>query len=105
MEKTIKVTVERFDPDVDQSPHYQTYEVPLVPRMTILDTLDYIYEKVDPSLAYHSHTACHRRICARCNVRIDDRAGLSCHTEVTGDVTIRPLPKHKVIRDLVVEGI
>jgi succinate dehydrogenase/fumarate reductase iron-sulfur protein len=105
MEKMIRVTVERFDPAIDTSTHFQTYEVPLVPRMTVMDALDYIYENLDPSLAYHSHTSCHRRICARCNVRANGRAGLSCHTEVTEDTTISPLPKHKIVRDLVVQGV
>ena len=106
MEKRmIKVRVARFDPAVDSSPHYQTYEMPLEPRMTVMDVLDYIYENLDSSLAYHSHTSCHRRICARCNVTINNKAGLSCHTEVNGDLTIDPLPRFKVVRDLVVEGL
>jgi succinate dehydrogenase/fumarate reductase-like Fe-S protein len=84
----IKVRVSRFDPSVDKSPHYQTYEVPFEPRMTVMDALDYIYENLDPSLAYHSHTSCHRRVCTRCNVRVNSKAGLSCHTEIAGDVTI-----------------
>jgi len=103
--KKISVRIARFDPVLDSSPHYRTYEVPLAPRMTVMDVLDYIYENLDPSLAYHSHTSCHRRICARCNVRVNDRAGLSCHTEVSGDITIDPLPGFKVIRDLVVEEL
>jgi succinate dehydrogenase/fumarate reductase iron-sulfur protein len=105
MEKTIKVRIARFDPEIDSSPHYQTYEVPLSLRMTVMDVLDYIYENLDPSLAYHSHTSCHRRICARCNMTINNKPGLSCHTEIFGDITIDPLPRFKVIRDLVVEGL
>ena len=103
--KKIKVMILRFDPTVDSSSHYQTYEVPLESRMTVMDVLDYVYENLDPSLAYHSHTSCHRRICARCNVVVNKKAGLSCHTEVNGDITIDPLPRFKVIRDLVVEGL
>ncbi len=103
--KTIQVKVSRFDPNVDKSPHYQTYEVPFEPKMTLMDALDYIYENLDPSLAYHSHTSCHRRVCTRCNVTVNSKPGLSCHTELTGDVTIDPLPRFKVIRDLVVEGL
>lgn len=103
--KTIKVKVSRFNPAVDGSPSYQTYEVPFEPRMTVMDVLDYIYESLDPTLAYHSHTSCHRRVCTRCNVTVNDKPGLSCHTEIAGDVTIDPLPRFKVIRDLVVEGM
>ncbi len=103
--RTIKVRVSRFDPKLDNAAHYQTYEVPLEPRMTVMDVLDYIYENIDPSIAYHSHTSCHRRVCARCNVVINNKPGLSCHTEVTGDLTIDPLPRYEVIRDLVVKGL
>jgi len=103
--KTINVRISRFDPKVDSASHYQTYEVPFQPRMTVMDVLDYIYENVDPTIAYHSHTSCHRRVCTRCNVAINNKPGLSCHTEVTGDLTIDPLPRLKVIRDLVVAGI
>jgi len=100
--QTIKVKIARFDPAVDNASHYQTYEVPLLPRMTVMDVLDYIYENLDPSIAYHSHTSCHRRICARCNVIVNSKPGLSCHTEINGDITVEPLPRFKVVRDLVV---
>jgi len=103
--KTVKVRIARFDPATDSSPHYQVCDVPLEPRMTVMDVLDYIYENLDPSLAYNSHTDCHRRVCTRCNVTVNGKSGLSCHTEVTGDITIDPLPRFKVIRDLVVEGL
>ena len=102
---TVTVRISRFDPKVDDAPHYQSYQVPFQPRMTVMDVLDYVYEHLDPTLAYHSHTSCHRRVCARCNVAVNNKPGLSCHTEVTGDVTIDPLPRLKVIRDLVVEGL
>ncbi|HUK27673.1 MAG TPA: 2Fe-2S iron-sulfur cluster-binding protein [Candidatus Acidoferrales bacterium] len=102
---TVTVRISRFDPRVDDAPHYQSYQVPFQPRMTVMDVLDYVYEHLDPTLAYHSHTSCHRRVCARCNVAVNNKPGLSCHTEVTGDVTIDPLPRLKVIRDLVVEGL
>jgi len=101
----IKVKIARLNPSVDDCTRYQTYEVPLEPKMTVMDVLDYIYENIDPSLAYHSHTSCHRRICARCSITVNKKPGLSCHTEVNGDLTIEPLPRFKVIRDLVVEGL
>jgi len=103
--KTIKVGIYRFDPTKDNSPHYDTYELPWAQRMTAMDALDYIYENLDPSLAYHSHSSCHRRACIRCNLTVNSQAGLSCHTEIAGDITVEPLPRFKIIRDLVVEGL
>jgi len=104
-QKTVKVRIARSNPQIDKNAHYQTYEVPWSPRMTVMDVLDYIYENLDSSIAYHGHTSCHRRACTRCNVRINGQAGLMCHTEASGDLTIEPLPRFKVIRDLVVEGL
>jgi len=103
--RTINVKIARFDPTKDKAPHYQNYNVPWHPRMTVMDILDYIYENIDPSIAYHSHTACHGRACTRCNVTVNSVPGLSCHTEVNGDITIEPLPRFQVIRDLVVAGL
>lgn len=104
-QNTVKVCVSRFDPARDKSAHFATYEVPVTERMTVMDALDYVYENMDPSIAYNSHTACHRRACTRCNVIINGKPGLMCHTEIEGDVTVEPLPRFKVIRDLVVEGL
>jgi len=104
-ERSITVRISRFNPAVDRSSYFQTYGVPLSPRMTVMDILNYIYEYLDPTIAYNAHTACHRRICARCNLNINGKAGLACQTEAKGDLTLAPLPHIKVVRDLVVEGI
>lgn len=101
--KTIKVQIARFDPTVDRSPHSVVYEVPWTARMTVMNVLDYIYENLDPSVAYNSHTSCRRGACARCNVYVNGSARLSCHTEVTGDLRLEPLPRFKIVRDLVVQ--
>ena len=80
---------------------YQVYEVPLGFMMSVLDVLDYIYENIDGSLAYYSHTACRRGVCGRCALMINGVARLACQTPVNGDITVEPLPKLTVIRDLV----
>jgi len=52
MAETIKVKVFRYDPDKDNAPHYETYEVPYVEGMVVLDVLNYIYENLDGTFAY-----------------------------------------------------
>jgi fumarate reductase iron-sulfur subunit len=104
-EKTVKVRIARFDPAVDEATRFQDYEVPLKPRMTVMDVLDYIYENLDPTISYYKHTACYRSACGRCNATINGKPSLSCNTEVTGDLTVGPLSHFNVIRDLVVEGL
>lgn len=101
-EKIINVKVFRFDPTVDDSPTYQDYQVPWIPGTSAMDLLDYIYQNLDPTLAYYDHAGCTLGICGRCTGRINTRPGLFCQTLVEGDVTIDPVSTDRVIRDLVV---
>ena len=99
--KNVQVTVSRFDPSVDEKPYDQSYEVPVIAGMSVLDVLDYIYENLDGSLAYYTHAACQQGICRRCTLVINGKPSLMCQTLVEGDLTLGPPPKFEVIRDLV----
>lgn len=100
--RIIKVRIFRFNPPVDEEGYYETYEVPLEPKMSVLNVLDYIYENLDSTLAYYSHSACCRGICGRCILTINGKNSLACQTEVSGDITVEPLRGFEVIKDLVV---
>jgi succinate dehydrogenase/fumarate reductase iron-sulfur protein len=97
----VRVTVFRYDPAVDKEPYPQTYDVPVVGGMSVMDALDYIYENLDSTVAYFDHAACQQAICRRCTLSINGRPGLACQTLVEGDVTLKPLSKFPVVRDLV----
>lgn len=101
--ETIKAKVFRFDPSVDASSYYETYEVPFEEGMSAMDVLDYIYQNLDGALAYYDHAACSLGICGRCTGRIDAKPGLFCQTPVEGDVTLEPLSKEKTLKDLVID--
>jgi succinate dehydrogenase/fumarate reductase-like Fe-S protein len=81
----------------------QEFEVPVTEGMSVLGALDYIYENLDPTLAYYDHAACAQGICKTCLAKIDGKPGLMCQTLVKGDVRVEPAGKFKVIRDLVTE--
>ena len=98
----ITARVFRFDPAAKEEPTYREYAVPLVPGMSAMNVLDYIYQNLDPTIAYFDHAGCALGICARCTGKINGKAGLLCQTEVTGDVTLEPINKNRVVRDLVV---
>jgi len=98
----ITARVFRFDPNEKGEPTYREYAVPLAPGMSAMNVLDYIYQNLDPTIAYFDHAGCALGICARCTGRINGKAGLLCQTEVTGDVTLEPINKNRVLRDLVV---
>jgi fumarate reductase iron-sulfur subunit len=97
----VRVTVSRHDPVTGEEPYDQTYEVPVVKGMSVLDALDYIYENLDSSVAYFDHAACQQSICRRCTLAINGKPALMCQTLVEGDLTLKPLSKFPLIRDLV----
>lgn len=100
-QKIIRVKVFRFDPSIDEKPHYKTYRVPLTRGMSVLDVLDYIYENFDGSLAYYDHAACRHGICGGCSVVVNGKPSLACQTVVLDDITVEPIPKFQVVKDLV----
>ncbi len=102
-EKLIQVKCFRFDPKKDEAPYYDTYDVPLSGTMSVQDCLMYIREHLDSSLAFFIN--CRLGFCRRCLVRVNGKSCLACLMDVTGDMTIEPVLKEKVIRDLWTDGI
>ena len=99
--KQITAIVFRFDPSVDSEPYYKKYEVPIVVGTSAMTILDYIYENLDGTLSYYDHAGCDLGICMRCHGRINGKPGLLFQTIVDDDVTIEPLKKDMVLKDLV----
>jgi succinate dehydrogenase/fumarate reductase-like Fe-S protein len=99
--KTIRVTIQRFNPSMETAGRFQTYDVPFSKGLSVMNVLDYIYEHVDGTLAYYSHSACRRGVCGRCLLLINGKAGLACQTPVHGDLTLETPKQFPVVRDLV----
>jgi len=99
--------IQRFNPDVDKAPHFEDYEIDLPQEATVLEALMAIKEQKDGSLSFRA--SCRSAICGSCSVRINKCARLACKTRVAnemalfGSVTVEPLPKLTVIKDLVVD--
>ena len=102
--ETIKLKIQRFDPKTDTEPRYDTFEVPVKPRMTVLDALYQVLDHQDRLLAFRS--SCRSAVCGSCAMFINGRQRLACNTQVTtlgSEITVAPLPHLPVIRDLVVD--
>jgi succinate dehydrogenase / fumarate reductase iron-sulfur subunit len=100
----MKFIIERFDPDRDQKPYFQEYDVALEPsdRM-LLDALIRI-KTIDDSLALRR--SCREGICGSDAMNINGKNGLACITKIadlTEPVKLRPLPGLPIIRDLIVD--
>lgn len=100
---SITVKVFRFDPGTDREHYYQSYEVPFEPGMSAIHALDYIYQNLDGTLAYHDHAGCELGICMKCVALVNGKSKLLCQALVEGDIVLEPVSKSAVIRDLVVK--
>jgi succinate dehydrogenase/fumarate reductase iron-sulfur protein len=101
-----QVTVHRFDPEHDDDPQFETYDVPVSEATSVLDTLFHIQERVGENLSFRF--SCRQGVCGSCCMVINGRARLACQTAVTDlndpeSVTIRPLYNFPLVKDLVVD--
>ncbi|CAG1001855.1 fumarate reductase iron-sulfur subunit [Myxococcaceae bacterium] len=102
--KKVRFVLTRFDPDQDQVPKTQEYEIPVRPDWKILDALNYIKDEVDPTLSHR--WSCRMAVCGSCGMMVNGEPRLTCSTPLSdyGDVVeIAPLANFPVVRDLVVE--
>ncbi len=101
------VRVQRFNPDVDEKPYMQEFEVPMSTETTLLDALQYIKTELDGSLTFRK--SCRHAICGSCAMNVNGSNKLVCHTPLSqsldhhGRVTIKPLPYLPIIKDMVVD--
>lgn len=105
MKEEILLKIFRFDPDVDQKPHFDTYEVKTRLGMTVLEALFDVLENQDGSLSFRY--ACRGAVCGSCAMHINGKYRLACQTQIkdlrTSSIKIKPLGHLPVIKDLVVD--
>ncbi len=103
MAKIFKTSVFRYNPDKDDEPYFQEFDVEYEPGMTVLDALLFIQDKYDSSLAFRWE--CRGGQCGSCAVRVNKTARIACRTKVEPDesLVLEPLEKMPVIKDLVTD--
>ena len=89
----MRFSIYRFDPDKDEKPYMQDYDIALEPAdKMLLDALIRI-KSVDDSLSLRR--SCREGVCGSDGMNINGRNGLACITPVAGlkePVDLRPLP-------------
>ena len=100
----MKFSIYRYNPEKDEKPYMQDYDVALQPsdRM-LLDAIIRIKE-TDDSLGLRK--SCREGVCGSDGMNINGRNGLACITPIKDlkePVVLRPLPGLPVIRDLIVD--
>ena len=100
--KTVQVEIFRFNPQEDESPRFDTYEIELQQGRSVLGVLKHIYENHDPTLAFYR--SCRIGKCTGCHVKVNGKVCLACTTLADGDkLRIEPMSERRVVRDLVVD--
>jgi len=101
--KVKNFNVYRWNPDQDENPRMDEFEVDLNNcGPMVLDAIIHIKDDIDSTLTFRR--SCREGICGSCAMNIDGRNKLACLTpieEIKGDVKITPLPHMPVMKDLV----
>ena len=97
----VSASIFRFDPTSDAAPRYDTIQVPLEPRMRVLDVLEYAVENCGLGLGFRYF--CGVKRCGLCGVKVNGKPVLACWEEASASMVIEPLDNMPVIRDLTVD--
>src|ERR1700686_4536628 len=105
-EKRITIQATRFDPEKDEKPRLQTYDIPFADRrMVVLGALNHIKSYVDGSLSYR--WSCRMGICGSCGMMVNGTPKLTCNAFLRDywphKITVEPLNNFPIIRDLVID--
>ena len=105
MTQELTVHIQRSSGKLGESAYSQTWHVPVVERMSVLDVVASIQAKQDSSLAYRY--SCRAGMCGTCSMRVNGRNRWTCRTPVkslaSSVLRLEPLPNYPVLRDLVVD--
>lgn len=96
--------VQRYDPETDEKPHYEEYELDLEPTDRVLDGLIAIKSYQDGSLTFRR--SCAHGVCGSDAVRINGANALACKALVRDfgrKITVEPMLGYPIVKDLVVD--
>ena len=99
-----QVKIQRYNPSIKKN-YFQTYDVDLDEKFTILEVIEYIKNKLDSTLTYRAF--CKSAICGSCAMVVNGSSKLTCKLNaienlIDGVLEIAPLKQFDVIKDLVV---
>jgi succinate dehydrogenase/fumarate reductase-like Fe-S protein len=87
------------------APRFAEFEVPFEDGMSVLDALRWIRIHCDSSLAIR-YSCINANACKTCMALVDGEVEYTCIARLLrGIVTVEPLPKRRLIRDLVTDVV
>lgn len=100
----VALKIQRFNPETDKAPHYETYRVEAEPTDRVLDALLKVKREQDGSLTLRK--SCAHGICGSDAMRINGRNRLACKVLIRDagkKIILEPLKSFPIIKDLVVD--
>ena len=98
--KKYHVVVKRQNPDGKKWTQEYNVEAAEDEVLSVMNILENIYQKLDPTLAYFDHAACHQAACGKCTLKVNGKVKLACKEIAAEDILLEPASSH-VIRDLI----
>ena len=103
MNENLKTTLKVYRGAEGEEARYDQFEVPHEEGASVLDALVWIRENKDSSLAFR-YSCVSANACKECMVLVDGKVNYACTARLnTGEVTVEPLAKKSLIRDLVTD--
>jgi len=100
----VRLRIRRYNPEIDQAPHYEDYAVEAEPTDRVLDLLNQVKWYQDGTLTYRR--SCAHGICGSDAMRINGVNRLACKILVKdlGErIIVEPLLGLRVIKDMIVD--
>jgi succinate dehydrogenase / fumarate reductase iron-sulfur subunit len=100
----VDLRIQRFDPERDKAPHWESYVVESEPMDRVLDLLHRVKWEHDGRLTFRR--SCAHGVCGSDAMMINGRNRLACKIRVDQlgrKISVAPLPGMPVIKDLVVD--
>jgi len=85
-----------------EAEYFQTFQVPYEDGMSVLDALRWIRTQCDATLAIR-YSCVNANACKTCVALVNGQVEYTCTTKLIPEMTIEPLPKRPLIRDLVTD--
>lgn len=100
----VRLRILRYNPEVDEKPHYEKYQVEADPTERVLDVMHRVKNYQDGTLSYRA--ACEHGICGSDAMRINGVNMLACKVlvgDLGEEITVEPILGMPVIKDLIVD--
>ena len=100
----VELNVFRYDPDTDQAPYYENYQVPWQEGLLLLTALKFVRDNLDDTLSFRDY-CCGCSWCMSCMMMVDGKGRRTCSRPLKpGErLTVEPMKGFPIIKDLVVD--